>query len=169
MSWVSEMYFLCYTRNVQMSLTAKGFASFSANACWWKAFRMQSASFIFNCPLTHGLHILQEDIWIEKITFTFCLCVVKTLSSRGPERWAEDRQLIDQTASLLLIYSDRKSINSFSLISPPLLSHRSSLSEPHSLHSLISLLSFRLLLWLTYANRGGVNVKGSPTLRYTQC
>lgn len=52
---------------------------------------------------------------------------MKTLSSWGIGGWGEDRQLIDQTASLLLIYSDRKSINSFSLISPPLLSHCSSL------------------------------------------
>lgn len=57
---------------------------------------------------------------------------MKTASSRGKVGCREDGQLIDQTASSLLIYSDRKSIKFFSLISPPLLSCCYSLSMPDS-------------------------------------
>lgn len=85
-----------------------------------------------------GSHIQQGLFQLRKLHLRF-ICVVKTRSSRGLGGFGEDGQLIDQTASLLLIYSDRKSINSFSLISPPPLSYCSSLSSPDS--DLASLLS----------------------------
>lgn len=82
-------------------------------------------------PQHMGSHIQQGIFKLRELHLGF-ICVVKTRSGRGRGGRGEDGQLIDQTASRLLIYSDRKSINSFSLISPPLLSHRSSLSSPDS-------------------------------------
>lgn len=65
--------------------------------------------------------------------------VVKCGSSWGVEGCRADGQLIDQTASHLLIYSDRKSISSFfSLIPPPLRWYCSTLPR----QTLITLLSF---------------------------
>lgn len=118
---------------------------------------------VINCPLTRGnTHSggVCVRAWggggkLRKLHLGF-ICVVQTGSARGLGGCGEVRQLIDQTASRLLIYSDRKSINSFSLISPPLLSCCSSLSD-----WLTSLFSSP---FVTYANTFGGGVKGNSAL-----
>lgn len=80
--------------------------------------------------------------------------VVKCGSSWGVEGCGADGQLIDHTASHLLIYSDRKSISSF-FFSDPSTSPLVLLLPPRAR---LTLQSFPLLLWLVFTNECQDNI-----------